>query len=97
MSYLVYDKPVTVEWSKHDRYGRIVGKVMVGSLDAGLAQITAALAWHYKQYAKEQLVQDQTLYAAAEDDAGAKRAGLWQDANPVPPRDFRKRTRQRTR
>ena len=23
LSYLVYDKPVSIEWTKHDRYGRI--------------------------------------------------------------------------
>ena len=30
LSYLVYDKPVSVEWKKYDRYGRIVGKSSSG-------------------------------------------------------------------
>ncbi|HEX7962508.1 MAG TPA: thermonuclease family protein [Terriglobales bacterium] len=80
LSYLVYDKPVSIEWTKHDRYGRIVGKVMVSppeacpqlqtdcpkTLDAGLAQITVGLAWHYKQYAKEHTEEDRARYALAE-------------------------------
>lgn len=107
LSYLVYDKPVSVEWTKHDRYGRIVGKVMVSSsdtcpeareecakgLDAGLAQITAGLAWHYKQYAKEQTPEDRERYAFAEKEAKAKRAGLWRDKNPVPPWGWRHQRR----
>jgi endonuclease YncB( thermonuclease family) len=106
---MVYDKPVSVEWTKHDRYGRIVGKVMVSSpdacpdaspdcpkaLDAGLAQITVGLAWHYKQYAKEHTEEDRERYAFAEDEAKAKHAGLWQDMNPVPPWEWRAEKRQR--
>lgn len=59
LSTLVFGKDVRIEWSKRDRYGRIVGAVFVDScesppcpeaLDAGLAQIRAGLAWHYKRY-----------------------------------------------
>lgn len=89
MSDLVFDKPVTVEWSKHDRYQRIIGKVLVADRDAGLALVSAGLAWHYKRYQKEQTPDDQARYAAAEDAARARRAGLWVDANPVPPWDWR--------
>lgn len=104
LSHLVYGKPVSVEYKKLDRYGRIVGKVMVASpdicpearadcpktLDPGLAQITVGLAWHYKQYSKEQSEEDRERYAFAEDEARAKRAGLWQEKNPVPPWDWRR-------
>jgi endonuclease YncB( thermonuclease family) len=90
LSYLVYDKPVSVEWTKHDRYGRIVGKVMVAApdacpplqqdcpktLDTGLAQITVGLARHYKQYEKEQTEESRERYSFAEDEAREKHAGL---------------------
>ena len=81
---------VAVEWAKRDRYGRIVGKVMVEELDAGLAQITSGFAWHYKQYEKEQSPVDRARYASAEVEARAQRAGLWQDKNPIPPWEFRR-------
>jgi endonuclease YncB( thermonuclease family) len=89
LSDLVYGKSVAVEWEKRDRYGRIVGKVMVDKLDAGLAQITSGLAWHYKQYEKEQSAEDRERYAYAEVKARAQRAGLWQDRHPVPPWEYR--------
>src|SRR3989344_7054146 len=38
---LVAGKPVSVEWSKHDKYRRIVGKVLLGSEDVCLDQIKA--------------------------------------------------------
>ena len=37
---------VAVEWDKVDRYGRKVGKVILGSQDANLRQIQLGLAWH---------------------------------------------------
>lgn len=86
---LVFRRQVVVEWSKRDRYGRIVGKVLVGGRDACLAQVTAGLAWHYKAYQGEQSPEDRVAYAAAEDAARAKRVGLWQEATPVSPWDFR--------
>ena len=63
----------TVEWSKLDRYGRIVGKVTVSGEDVGLRQLQAGLAWWYRQYAREQRPQDRATYAQAED--AARRLG----------------------
>ena len=36
LSGLVYDKTVTVETEKKDRYGRDVGKVLVNGMDVNL-------------------------------------------------------------
>jgi len=47
------------------------------TLDAGMAQLTVGLAWHYKKYANEQDPQQRGQYAFAEEEARAKRAGLW--------------------
>ena len=104
LAELVADKEVAVEWNKRDKYGRIVGKVMVASpdacpgarpecaktLDACLAQITSGLAWHFKRYQSEQSGQDRHRYAFAETEARAKRAGLWREASPIPPWEWRK-------
>lgn len=43
---------------------------------------------------KEQSPADRDLYAAAENAARAKRVGLWSDAAPVAPWDFRKMKRE---
>ena len=86
---MVFRKQVTVEWTKRDRYGRVVGRVLVGSEDACLTQVRAGLAWHYKAYELEQSPADRQRYAQAESDARASKRGLWRDAAPVPPWDFR--------
>ena len=95
---LVARKKVRVEFDKHDHYGRIVGKVLVTppdcptcgkTLDVGLAQITTGMAWWYRKYAREQSLEDQRRYEFAEQEAKAKRAGLWRDADPIPPWEFR--------
>ena len=54
LSSLAFGRGATVEWSKTDRYGRIVGKVTVSGEDVGLRQLQAGLAWWYRQYAREQ-------------------------------------------
>ena len=39
LSQAVFNSVVTIEWSKHDRYGRILGKVMLGGQDICLEQV----------------------------------------------------------
>ena len=47
------------------------------------------LAWHYKAYEREQSVIDRNVYTEAESEVQAARRGLWSDADPVPPWDYR--------
>lgn len=94
LSDLAFDKDITVEWFKKDRYGRVIGKLInKQGRDLNLEQVKGGMAWHYKKYEKEQSPEDRKLYAAAEDAARAKRVGLWSDPNPVPPWDYRKEKR----
>lgn len=92
LAAIVFRRQVAVDWRKADRYGRIVGRVTVGQVDAGLEQVRAGMAWHYKAYAREQSVDDRAEYAAAEEAARASRIGLWRDADAVPPWDYRRST-----
>jgi endonuclease YncB( thermonuclease family) len=97
---LVFGKLVTVEWHKTDRYKRIIGKVLVADpacakadcpkiFDACLSQVRAGFAWWYRQYAKDQLFEDRQRYESAENEAKARKAGLWIDSEPTPPWEFR--------
>ncbi|WP_228276317.1 thermonuclease family protein [Dechloromonas sp. H13] len=100
LARMVFGKDVRVEWEKRDKYKRIVGKVWVQpascptcpmTLDAGHAQITVGLAWWYRKYAGEQSPQDRGAYEHSEQEARARRAGLWSDPDPVPPWEWRRR------
>ncbi len=76
LASIVAGKQVTIEYQKRDRYGRILGKVLVDGIDACLEQVKAGFAWHYKKYKHEQSPEDQRLYADAENQARHERLGL---------------------
>lgn len=91
---------MAVEWSKRDRYKRIIGKVFVAdpscakqecpkNVDACLSQITVGLAWWYRQYAHGQTAEDRYRYELAETEAKVRKAGLWIEKEPTPPWEFR--------
>lgn len=90
LAQLVFQKRVNIEYEKHDRYKREVGKILVARRDINLLQIEAGLAWHYKKYQSEQPPADRPTYSAAENYAASERRGLWRDPSPTPPWEFRK-------
>ncbi len=91
LSDLVFGKKVDVEWSKQDRYGRTVGKILLAGVDINLEQIKRGMAWHYKQYQNEQSPDDRVAYAQSESQARDKRMGLWRDPAPIEPAVFRQK------
>lgn len=93
LSDLVFDKQVRVDWQKQDQYGRTVGKVLVNNQDANLIQIKRGMAWFYKKFQNELVLEDRLAYLRAQEEAESNKAGLWQDVEPVAPWDFRKSRR----
>jgi len=89
LANLVFGKYVRIEFEKADRYGRLVGKVWADGNDECLEQLKAGLAWHYKEYEREQPAADRQLYANAELEARNERRGLWKDPAPTPPWEYR--------
>lgn len=94
LSDLAYNRNVQVLTHKRDRYGRVLGKVLLDGADLNLIQINRGMAWHYKAYAREQTPEDRTTYASAEDVARKEKRGLWLDKDPTPPWDWRKKTKR---
>ncbi len=94
LSDLAYDRLVAVESSKRDRYGRLIGKVLVNGQDANLEQVRRGCGWHYKKYQNEQILDDRLSYGKAEDAARAGKVGLWADAEALPPWEWRKARRK---
>lgn len=78
-----------------DRYGRHVGMLALdtaqGQVDAGWWQLQAGYAWTYERYLDEIPMRLRLRYREAQAQARAERRGLWADARPVPPWDWRKR------
>ena len=98
LSDMAYDKDARLECKKTHR-DRKICKVWVqpsscptcgNTLDVGHAQVIAGLAWWYRAYAKEQSPDDQGRYESAEEEARLRKWGLWRDAEPVPPWEWRR-------
>lgn len=70
-----------------DRYQRSLGRVWCAGVDANAEQIRRGMAWVYDHY-----VTDRSLYPL-QDAARAGRRGLWADAAPVPPWQWRRGVR----
>ena len=96
----VRGKIVRLEWSKGDKYGRWVAKVLLdpppgcepscaAPADVNLEQIRTGLAWHYKEYEREQVRAEREAYAEAEQAARTAKVGLWADPHPVAPWEWR--------
>lgn len=106
LSRLVAGRDVRIEWSDKDRYGRFLATVWLpstaacdaplcrdGHQNVNLTQVVDGMAWHYKQYEKDQTPLDRRVYASAERSARVSSIGLWQEAHPVPPWDYREEQR----
>jgi len=92
-SDMAFGREVTVQVKTTDRYGRIVGEVILpDGLSLNKDLVHAGLAWWYRKHA----LNDRTLKAL---EAGAKEAkrGLWEDKNPIPPWEWRRGERGRKR
>jgi micrococcal nuclease len=89
---LVFRQTVTVVVQDTDRYGRLVGEVLLPdgrSLNQEL--VRAGCAWWYQQYAPG----DPTL-ARLEAEARAAKRGLWSDPHALAPWEWRRQQRTGT-
>ncbi|MGP1609676.1 MAG: thermonuclease family protein [Burkholderiales bacterium] len=84
LSDMCFGRQARIEDKGHDRYGRTIGRVWCNGVDANAQQVQRGMAWVYDRY-----VTDRSLYAL-QDDARAARRGLWVDADPVRPWEWRK-------
>jgi endonuclease YncB( thermonuclease family) len=83
---LAFGQNVVLRSHGTDRYGRLLAEVVLPDgrvLNQEL--VRAGLAWWYREYAPEA-----ADLARLEQEARAARRGLWADANPVPPWEFRR-------
>jgi micrococcal nuclease len=71
LSDMIYDKNVTVREMDTDRYGRTIGMVHIGDINVNESLLKAGLAWHYKQYDKND------VWAQMEYEAREAKRGLW--------------------
>jgi len=84
---LVKEKTVRLDIKDIDKYERAVALVYVGSLNVNLEQVKRGYAWAYLEYLESPYISE---YYSAEKEARSKGLGLWKQANPTPPWEWRK-------
>lgn len=83
LSDLVYKQTVTLNITDTDRYGRTVADIQLGSLNVNQQMVKDGYAWVYRRYGG-------TRYAPEEKAARKAKLGLWRDANPIEPNQWRR-------
>jgi endonuclease YncB( thermonuclease family) len=77
LSNLLLGKDATVVIRKKDSFGLYVGTVYHGGEDINLKQISAGMAFYFRQNGFEPNAGDRKLYAQAEENARTRAVGLW--------------------
>lgn len=85
LAQLCHQQQATIRSSGQDRYDRAIARVECQGQDANAEQVRAGMAWAYTRYLTDPEI------ARLEQAARAARVGLWSDASPVPPWDWRRR------
>jgi endonuclease YncB( thermonuclease family) len=84
LAALCFKRPATVRPTTRDRYGRTVARVSCAGVDASAAQVRAGMAWRFVRYSTD------AAFEALEAEARTARRGLWSDAGPVAPWEWRR-------
>jgi len=84
----IHRMPVVVEPVEVDSYGRLVGLVRLGSRNVNAEMVAEGHAWAYRRFLGRPYA---SSFVELERAARRKRLGLWSEANPVPPWEFKRR------
>lgn len=84
LAQLVAGRNVAVEVLDIDRYGRPVGRVRIGAISVSREQVRRGMAWSSRAYNRDPLL------PAIQVRAQAGHMGLWSEANPVSPWEWRR-------
>ena len=86
LSALCWKKRASIAWIEKDAHQRLLGRVNCSGVDANAEQVRRGLAW------ASPLARDRDMNAL-QDAARRARKGLWADAAPVKPWEWRRTAR----
>jgi len=84
LSDLCFQKRAEVSAKATDRYGRTVARLRCNGVDANAGQVQAGMAWAFTKYLTDPTIRQ------LEDEARRTHRGLWADAAPVAPWEWRR-------
>lgn len=85
---LIATKEVRLQIEGRDRYQRLLAEVFIGDTNVNLCMVRQGYAWAYTQYVRD------NQYLEAQQAAQHERLGLWRDANPLAPWEYRRQQRK---
>jgi endonuclease YncB( thermonuclease family) len=86
LMYKIMGRQVSAEIVDIDQYKRAVAVIRYAGRDINREMVAEGMAWAYRQYLQGPYASE---YIGAESRARTRHAGLWRDANPQPPWEFR--------
>jgi endonuclease YncB( thermonuclease family) len=94
LMYKIMGRQVSAEIVDIDQYQRAVAVIRYAGRDINREMAAEGMAWAYRQYLQGPYASE---YIGAENRARSRRAGLWRDANPQPPWEFRQAVKRAPR
>jgi endonuclease YncB( thermonuclease family) len=94
LMYKIMGRQVSAEIIDIDQYKRAVAVIRYGGRDINREMTAEGMAWAYREYLQGAYASE---YISAENRARSRRSGLWRDANPLPPWEFRRALKRGTR
>ncbi len=91
LSDLIFSKQVHVSEDGYDRYKRLIGIVSVNGLNVNAEMVKRGFAWTYEDYLNPR----DADFVQYQKEADLNNIGLWADANPTPPWEFRKTSKKK--
>lgn len=82
LANLIAGEVVEVDENGKDRYKRMIGTIYLNGADINAQMVANGYAWAYRKFSKK--------YTAQESKAKKQKLGLWQDKEPISPREWRK-------
>ena len=86
LMFKIMGRQVAAEVVEIDQYQRAVAVIRYAGRDINREMVSDGLAWAYRQYLTGPYTSE---YIGAEQASRARHKGLWRDANPLPPWEFR--------
>jgi len=88
LASLIAGAVVDIEPVDTDRYGRTVGIVSDSERNINQEMVRAGYAWVYRRYCDRPFCE---YWISLESEARADKKGLWQEPDPIPPWEWRRR------
>ena len=88
LASLIAGATVEIEAVTEDRYGRTVGIVFNGETNINREMVQAGFAWVYRYYCDQSFCSEWLKFEA---EAKDNKKGLWQEPEPIPPWEWRRR------